>query len=188
MSPDVGSAGTRPAAAQHAADADADGGRCPIADAAGARIAPGEMLWGGPISAATVRRIACYAGIQRVIVDPMGAVLDAGRQYRTVTPAQFAALIARDGGCTFPGCTRPASWCIAHHTVHWADGGNTDLDNLVLLCGHHHIVIHHRGWDVTMAPDRLPEFVPPPWIDPDRMPRRNNRPRLHTTGPREPDG
>jgi Domain of unknown function (DUF222)/HNH endonuclease len=161
---------------------------CPVT-AAGARggVAPGEVLWGGPISAAAVRRIACYAGVQRVIIDPLGAVLDVGRQYRTITPPQYAALIARDGGCAFPGCTRPPVWCIAHHIIHWADGGNTDIDNLVLLCGYHHITIHHRGWDVTVAADRLPEFMPPSWIDPDRTPRRNNRPRLHLR-PREPDG
>lgn len=171
---------------------DPAGRPCPLgAAAAAAKVArgilPGEVMWGGPISAAAVRRLACFAGIQRVVMDPMGAVLDVGRQYRSVTPAQYVALIARDGGCAFPGCTRPASWCIAHHIKHWADGGNTDLDNLVLLCGFHHTVVHHRGWDVRIAADRLPQFLPPPWIDPDRQPRRNNRPRLHPTGPRAPD-
>ena len=77
--------------------------------------APAELIWGGAVSAAAARRIACYAGIQRVILDPAGAVLDVGREYRTATPAQFAALTARDAGCAFPGCTRPPSWCIAHH-------------------------------------------------------------------------
>ena len=139
--------------------------------------APGHMEWGGMISSAAVRRLACCAAIQRVILDPAGAVLDVGREYRTATPAQFAALIARDGGCAFPGCTRPASWCIAHHIVHWADGGATDLDNLVLLCTHHHTVAHHHGWEIRVREDRLPEFIPPPWIDPDRQAQRNRRPR-----------
>lgn len=163
---------------------------CPLTAAAAAAhaaggIPPGEVLWGGAISPAVVRRIGCYAGIRRVVLDPAGAVLDVGRQYRTITPAQHAALIARDGGCAFPGCTRPAQWCIAHHIIHWADGGKTDLDNLVLLCGYHHTTVHHRGWDVRTASDRLPEFLPPPWIDPGREPRRNNRPR-HYTRPRAP--
>lgn len=149
------------------------------------RVAPGEVQWGGLISPSAARRIACCAGIQRVILDPTGAVLDVGREYRTATPAQFAALIARDGGCAFPGCTRPASWCIAHHIIHWADGGPTDLDNLVLLCTQHHTLVHHGGWDIRVRQDRLPEFIPPPWVDPDRTPRRNNRPRygLATTAP-----
>jgi hypothetical protein len=140
-------------------------------------VAPGILLNGQPISAAAVRRITCFAGIQRVILDPMGAVLDVGREYRTVTPAQFAALIARDGGCAFPGCTRSPLWCIAHHVRHWADGGATDLDNLVLLCVFHHTSVHHRGWDVRIDADRLPTFIPPAWVDPDRAPRRNNRPK-----------
>jgi hypothetical protein len=85
------------------------GSNCPItaaADAAravGAGVAPAELIWAGAIPAAAARRIACHAGIQRVILDPTGAVLDVGREYRTVTPAQFIALIARDGGCAFPG-------------------------------------------------------------------------------------
>lgn len=140
--------------------------------------APGDVLWGGLISAGAVRRIACCAGIQRVVLDPAGATLDVGREYRTATPAQFAALITRDGGCAFPGCTRPPAWCEAHHIVHWVDGGSTDLDNLVLLCGRHHTVVHHEGWDIVVNTDRLPDFVPPPWVDPDRTPRRNKRPRF----------
>ena len=142
-------------------------------------VAPGELESGGPISAATVRRISCDAGVSRVITDAAGVPLDVGRQQRLVTPGQWIALVARDGGCAFPGCSRPASWCVAHHRVHWADGGPTDLANLVLLCDHHHRVVHHHGWDVTMAADGRPEFRPPPWVDPDREPRRNSRPRYH---------
>jgi hypothetical protein len=109
--------------------------------------------------------------------------LDVGREQRTVTAGQWAALVVRDRGCAFPGCTRPAEWCIAHHIVHWADGGPTDLDNLVLLCGYHHRVVHHSGWQVIMAADRHPQFLPPPWVDPDQTPRRNNRPRYEQHNP-----
>ncbi len=160
--------------------------KCPItaAEAArriGAGVAPGELIWAGAISAAAVRRIACSAGIQRVVLDPAGAVLDVGREYRSATPAQFAALIARDGGCAFPGCTRLPAWCIAHHIIHWVDGGPTNLDNLVLLCSRHHTVVHHHGWDIALGADRLPDFYPPPWVDPDRTPMRNTRPRYRQT-------
>ena len=144
---------------------------------------PGELGWGGPISAEAVRRIGCDAGISPMITDPVSVPLDVGREQRTVTAAQWAALLTRDRGCVFPGCTRPAQWCIAHHIVHWADGGPTDLDNLVLLCGQHHRTIHHDGWDVRMAADRHPEFIPPPWINPDRAPRRNTRPRYSQNPP-----
>lgn len=153
-------------------------GRYPRWAARHGGAAPAEQEWGSLISASTTRRLACHASVQRIVLDPAGAVLDVGRDYRTATPAQFAALIARDGGCAFPGCTRPSAWCIAHHVRHWIDGGETNLDNLVLLCGYHHRVVHHNGWDVVIsADDRLPTFYPPRWIDPDREPRRNNRPR-----------
>jgi Domain of unknown function (DUF222) len=153
-----------------------------MAKAGESGVAPGELASGGPISAAAARRISCHAGISRVLTDPAGVPLDVGRKHRLVTAGQWTALTARDGGCAFPGCTRPASWCIAHHRVHWADGGPTDLHNLVLLCDRHHRVVHHHGWDVIFGEDGHPEFVPPPWIDPDRTPRRNTRPR-HTRGP-----
>ena len=144
---------------------------------------PGELGWGGPLSAEAVRRIGCDAGISRVVTDPASVPLDVGREHRTVTAGQWAALATRDRGCAFPGCTRPADWCDAHHITHWADGGPTDLDNLVLLCGHHHRVIHHGGWQVRIAADRHPEFVPPPWINPDQTPRRNARPKYDQTHP-----
>ena len=150
-----------------------------LAKAAERGIHPAVLDFGGPMSAATARRLGCDAEITRVITEPAGMPLDVGRARRTVTAAQWAALTVRDGGCAFPGCPRPVAWCIAHHIQHWADGGNTDLDNLVLLCDHHHRVVHHHGWDITLAKDRRPQFFPPPWIDPARQPRRNSQPRYH---------
>ncbi len=137
------------------------------------RAPAAATTWSGPVSGQTLRRIACDAGVTRVLLDPAGVPLDVGREHRIVTPGIWAALVARDVGCAFPGCTRPAEWCIAHHRIHWADGGETSLPNLLLLCGAHHVTVHHRGWDVTLAQDGRPEFIPPPWVDPDRAPRRN---------------
>ena len=145
--------------------------------------APGELGWGGPLSSEAIRRIACDAGVTRVITDAASVPLDVGRESRTVTAGQWAALVVRDRGCAFPGCTRPSEWCIAHHITHWADGGNTDLDNLVLFCGYHHRVVHHHGWQVIMAADHHPEFKPPPWVDPDQTLRRNTRPRYEQRSP-----
>jgi hypothetical protein len=147
--------------------------------AADCGVPPGELGCGGPISTDAVRRIGCDAGITRIITDPASVPLDVGREHRTVSTGQWAALTARDRGCAFPGCTRPADWCDAHHIIHWVDGGATDVDNLVLLCGHHHRVIHHNGWQVRIGNDRHPEFLPPPWINADRTPRRNTRPRYN---------
>jgi hypothetical protein len=136
--------------------------------------------WDTPLTPTQARRIACDAGITRVLTDPAGLPLDVGREKRTVTPAQWIALTQRDKGCTFPGCTRPSPWCQAHHILHWADGGPTTLDNQVLLCGHHHRVIHHHGWAVHLATDGHPEYTPPAWIDPHQRPRRNTHHHIAT--------
>ncbi|WP_372470770.1 HNH endonuclease signature motif containing protein [Saccharothrix luteola] len=96
-------------------------------------------------------------------------VLDLGRTKRTVSVAQRKALHARDRGCAFPGCGRPPKRCDAHHVEHWADGGDTDLDNMVLLCRTHHSLIHHSRWRITMT-GGVPAFIPPRHVDPARLP------------------
>ena len=101
-----------------------------------------ELDEAGVIHPETLRRLACDASVCRVLTDPDGMPLDLGRSTRTVAPAQRRALIIRDGGCVYPGCRRPPRWCDAHHRKHWADGGATDLDNLVLLCRRHHRLVH----------------------------------------------
>ncbi|WP_261553976.1 HNH endonuclease signature motif containing protein [Frankia tisae] len=134
---------------------------------------PATTGWGQPLPREVLRRLACDASVGRIILDPAGVPLEVGRTQRTVTADIRRALVARDNGCAFPGCDRPAGWTEAHHIRHWIDGGNTSLDNSVLLCGHHHRVIHHEDWTVQLGPDRRPEFLPPAWIDASRTPRRN---------------
>jgi hypothetical protein len=129
---------------------------------------------GENLTAAAVKRIACDAKITPIVVDGNGVPLAVGRTRRTVTPAQWLALVIRDTGCIFPGCDRPASWCQAHHLIPWEEGGPTDLDNLVLVCDHHHDAVHHHGWEIEFGPDGHPQVIPPPWIDPLRTPRRNH--------------
>ncbi len=136
---------------------------------------PGLLDWGGPVTADTVRRIACDAQIIPVVLSGAGVPLDVGRATPTVPAGIRRALLVRDRGCAFPGCDRPPTWCDAHHMTHWADNGPTSVANLVLLCGHHHRTVHHKGWQVRLA-EGHPEFIPPPWVDPTRTPRRN---RLH---------
>ena len=123
---------------------------------------------GMELSASTVRRLACDAEVIPAVLDSHGEPLDVGRSRRLVTPAIWAALILRDRHCAFPGCDRPPLMCHAHHIRHWISGGQTKLDNLVLLCGHHHRVIHHTAWKIRInAGDRKPEFQPPgkPGVD-----------------------
>ena len=92
----------------------------------------------------TVRRLACDASIIPVVLGARGVVLDFGLEKRLFTPAQTKRLWLRDGGCTFPGCSAPAHWSQAHHLVHWADFGPTDLENAALVCRHHHTAVHKR--------------------------------------------
>ncbi|ANN18601.1 HNH endonuclease [Amycolatopsis orientalis] len=127
----------------------------------------------GTMTAREARMAACDCLLLPVVLNAAGEPLDVGRLRRFVTPGQRRALNIRDGGCAFPGCHRPPKNCHAHHIHHWADGGPTDLRNLTLLCGFHHRLIHHGDWEVRMAADGLPEFIPPQYLDPLRRTRRN---------------
>ncbi|ORA05499.1 HNH endonuclease signature motif containing protein [Mycolicibacterium bacteremicum] len=120
-----------------------------------------RLGFGGPVSAATADLIACDSTLTSVIVDCSGVPLDVGRAERLFTPAIRKALGVRDGGCAHPGCGRPVSWCDAHHIQPWSEGGQTSLDNGVLLCRLHHSLIHHGGWTVYLGRDRHPWFIPP---------------------------
>ena len=103
---------------------------------------------GGPaIPQATARRFACDASLVVMTEDSAGNVLDVGRRTRTIPPAIVRALRRRDGGCLFPGCTCDR-FVEGHHVIHWADGGETKLDNLVLLCRRHHSLVHEGGFTV----------------------------------------
>jgi hypothetical protein len=111
----------------------------------------GEMEYAGVVAGATVQRLACDATITRVLVDTKSAVIDVGRSERVVPGATRRALNVRDKGCRWPGCDRTASWTAAHHVVHWAHGGATDLANLVLLCIKHHWSVHEGGWQLALG-------------------------------------
>ncbi|ORL37021.1 HNH endonuclease [Prescottella equi] len=123
----------------------------------------------GPLSIATARRLACDCHLTPIVMDD-GVPLNLGRTSRTVSKKQRRALIARDHGCAFPGCGTPPAHCEGHHVKHWADGGPTDLDNLVLLCRYHHTLLHHSHWDVKIGADRHPWFTPPSTVDPYKKP------------------
>lgn len=109
----------------------------------------------GGITAATAARLACDATIIGVIRGRRGSVLNHGRRQRTVTAAQRRALAIRDGSCQHPGCQR-TTHLEAHHVQHWANLGPTDLDNLILLCRYHHMLIHEAKYTITHALDSRP--------------------------------
>jgi hypothetical protein len=80
------------------------------------------------------------------VLDDRGQVLNQGRKIYLPTMAQRTAVFLRDRHCQFPGCNRPAKWSDVHHIVWWETGGRTDYDNLLLLCGRHHHLVHEGGW------------------------------------------
>ncbi|OZD67915.1 HNH endonuclease [Rhodococcus sp. 05-340-1] len=131
----------------------------------------GWLPWMGPLSRNTSRQLACDCVLTAIVMDENGNPLNLARTARTVTAKQRKALTARDHGCAFPGCGKPAAWTEGHHIWHWGDGGPTDMNNLVLLCGFHHRLIHHSDWEVFIGTDNHPWFVPPATVDPYRQPR-----------------
>ena len=121
------------------------------------------------VSVATAVRLSCGSGYVPVLFD--GAKpLDVGRSERLFTWRQRIALAARDGGCIFPGCDRSPAWCEAHHIDFWArDEGNTDIARGVLLCRHHHMLMHNNGWEIVEVAG-VYSFVPPMSIVPTQLP------------------
>lgn len=96
---------------------------------------------GPALAVETVRRLLCDGSIVSIAEDADGNPLDIGRKTRAIPRALRRALKARDKGCRFPGCTNPR-WVDGHHVVHWADHGETKIDNLVLICTLHHKLVH----------------------------------------------
>jgi Domain of unknown function (DUF222)/HNH endonuclease len=134
-----------------------------------------ETSDGSQLSADQLLRIADEADIWPTIINQHNVPLALGRTRRIATPGQTMALHIRDGGCSFPGCTYPPSYCDRHHIVDWILGGLTDLDNLTLLCRYHHTHFLQKGWTCRMNADDLPEWIPPWWIDQDQRPQINAR-------------
>jgi hypothetical protein len=150
-----------------------DSDRAPVATVvvhAGAEVLTGEEPAGGPwlseteagtrLSSEAVRRLACDSRIEWVL-ESGGRAVGIGRRGRAVPSQIMRVLRHRDGGaCRFPGCERKR-WLYAHHLVHWADGGATNLDNLLHLCHAHHRLIHEGGWRTSGHPARDLRFHDP---------------------------
>ena len=112
---------------------------------------PAQLEWVGAIADVTAQRIAGDADIWRIILDPATSQpLNVGRAHRLVPAWLRKALHARDRGCRFPGCHPPVAWTDAHHLQPWAHGGATYLDNLILLCRHHHGLVHEGRWRIAI--------------------------------------
>jgi Domain of unknown function (DUF222) len=121
----------------------------------------GRLVDGSTLDAATPARLACDAGVHRVITDGRSEILDYGTTTRTVPAPLYNALVIRDRHCRFPGCDRPPDWCEAHHLRWVTHGGATAPDNLALLCTRHHHLLHSPGWHAKLRPDNTLQVTDP---------------------------
>ncbi len=132
------------------------------------------------VPASTVAQLRCHSPIAATLFDDRGAVLYHGKTERLFSPAQNRALAARDGGCVWPDCDRPPSFCETHHADGWVSAdhppGRTDIDNGVLLCHFHHSHLHKSSWKLTMHTG-VPHLIPPRWIDATQTPIPTTRRR-----------
>jgi hypothetical protein len=112
------------------------------------------------VSVEAARRLGCDAGVVEVVEDDHGVPLSVGRKRRTIGGALKRALYKRDSACTFPGCTHRV-FLEGHHIKHWADGGETSLQNTALLCSTHHRYVHEYGYEIELDPDQRPRFRNP---------------------------
>ena len=104
-----------------------------------------------PVSAATVRKIACGAGFTPIVLADNGAVIGVGKRQRYFSAKQRKILAVRDGDtCAWPGCTAPPEWLDAHHVVEYEKGGATTIENGILICDGHHNIVHVAGYELRM--------------------------------------
>jgi hypothetical protein len=132
-----------------------------VRDASVAGVEPAQLAWVGPITATEVQLIGCDATVSRIVTDGASQILDVGRATRTIPPALRRAVTARDRTCVGPGCHRPPEHCDVHHIVFWEHGGETSLENTVLLCRRHHGLVHLKQWRVVIEPDGARRLLPP---------------------------
>ena len=119
----------------------------------------GEIPGVGPLPAAEVERLACTSDLYGAVFSREGQPLWLGDRYRLASDAQWRALIVRDGGCI--GCGAHSARCEAHHVIWRRNRGPTDIDSLVLLCRHHHHLVHDDGWRVVRDPAGAWTLAPP---------------------------
>jgi hypothetical protein len=132
-----------------------------------------------PVATSTTQELICDGGIRLQIEGAKGEILWEGHRERYFTPPQRRALGVRDGGCVWPSCTAPPSWCHAHHVIEWEQGGATDVDNGALLCSFHHHLLHASEYRLRMV-DGVPELQRP-FGDREWIPVTKSRVRLALT-------
>ena len=124
---------------------------------------------GGTLTPSGLRMLCCDAAVIPIVLGGAGQPLDVGRATRVIPEGIRRAVTARDRGCA--RCGKPPSWCDIHHIQEWEKGGDTAVGNCVMVCRGCHRLIHYAGWEVRLH-QGIPEFLPPPWVDPEQRPRR----------------
>lgn len=152
------------------------------------RIGTATTHHGGTLSIDEALRIAADGALIPAVLGGTGEILDFGRSRRLASRGQRRALFARDRGCTFPGCPKPASESEVHHSTEWIKGGRTDLGSLAIVCGYHNNEAPRQGWQTVMV-NGIPYWKPPSWRDPQQRPRRNylHHPELLGSQQADPD-
>lgn len=116
----------------------------------------------GPVGHSVLDQMCCDARFTRFIMAGRSRVLDMGRAVRVAAPAQRRALAVRDRQCRFPSCRRRPQWCDAHHVAGWIESlGETNVENLILLCRRHHTLIHNSRWTIERMANGEFEFIHP---------------------------
>ncbi|MFP5579889.1 MAG: HNH endonuclease signature motif containing protein [Acidimicrobiia bacterium] len=117
-----------------------------------------ETIDGSVIPIGIAERWLCDSRWQLLVQDAAGEVLMLGRKERYANRAIRRALAARDRGCAAPGCTAPVSQCDAHHVTWWEHDGLSNVDQMALLCRHHHRMVHAGTLEIMMV-NGLPMFL-----------------------------
>ena len=142
-----------------------------------------------PVPISTVDHLLCHSDFIATVFGQNGQVLHHGKTRRLFDAKQNRALAARDGGCVWPSCDRPPSWCESHHVEDWRSAdyapGRTDIDNGALLCHFHHAHLHKSAWKLIMKNGK-PHIIPPPWLDWRQIPRPCGQQRAGIASPGKP--
>jgi hypothetical protein len=132
-----------------------------LVDIAALEAIPGgihETETGHVLDVETIRQFSCDSSLTRIVWNGNSEILDVGRRTRVIPAALRRAVIVRDRHCTWKGCTRSPRWCDVHHILSSADGGETVITNLCLLCRYHHTLIHRHQGDLNEVLElRIPE-------------------------------
>ncbi|HEY4556871.1 MAG TPA: HNH endonuclease signature motif containing protein, partial [Enteractinococcus sp.] len=119
-----------------------------------------------------ILRLLCDVSVSPVTLTGDRQVLSVGRKQRQFRTHIRRAILARDRGCTVPGCHWPAAWCEMHHINFWSNEGETSIENGITLCSHHHQALHAKTLEIQII-DGVVKFIQHRLIDPSQQPRQN---------------